>query len=120
MLSAVNAGRFPIGEVEVRGASMGDGGDSRSVHDALPWGSPGRADVICVDVDDGANDLNGRVGSPSKVEKVERTHGSVESTIKVERTPLPFAKIMTLWVLLFADAAVSTAPFPFLPFMVSR
>lgn len=33
-------------------------------------------------------------------------------------TPLPKKKIITLFILLFANAAVSTSPFPFLPFMV--
>ena len=33
-------------------------------------------------------------------------------------TPLPLKKVAALFMLLFANACVSTVPFPFLPFAV--
>lgn len=43
--------------------------------------------------------------------------GDEGNAAKRPRTPLPTRQMVALFVLLFADAAVSTAPFPFLPFM---
>eukprot|EP00041_Stephanoeca_diplocostata_P003504 m.35176 g.35176 ORF g.35176 m.35176 type:complete len:402 (-) comp14383_c0_seq2:341-1546(-) len=40
------------------------------------------------------------------------------STSSTKITPIPMKKVAALFVLLFANAAVSTSPFPFLPFMV--
>jgi hypothetical protein len=56
--------------------------------------SNGDAHVVDVPVDD--EDSN-KESTPQ--------HGD---SVKTERTPLPLAKIVTLWVLLFANAAVST------------
>lgn len=50
---------------------------------------------------------------------LEQHDGLKLSTSKpVKQTPLPLPQITTLFVLLFANAAISTAPYPFLPFMV--
>eukprot|EP00038_Savillea_parva_P010476 m.190624 g.190624 ORF g.190624 m.190624 type:complete len:521 (+) comp18072_c0_seq1:423-1985(+) len=47
-------------------------------------------------------------------------HGTAPTTAPSQpQTPLPLPQIATIFVLLFANAAVSTAPFPFLPFMVA-
>ena len=56
--------------------------------------SNGDAHVVDVPVDD---DDSNKGSTPP--------HGD---SVKTERTPLPLAKIVTLWVLLFANAAVST------------
>jgi hypothetical protein len=56
--------------------------------------SNGDAHVVDVPVDD--EDSNKESTPPH------------DDSVKTERTPLPLAKIVTLWVLLFANAAVST------------